>query len=433
MTVKKWTLTALSTLVLTACGGGGDDSSDPAGNGGSSGGNLSQITLNTVSTNWCGIEKPKAGVDVFVHNNAGDIIAQYVTDSNGALTADWPGNARHLTISGESRYSFKEQTTLIVNSEVEVEAGELGAFYFRDDNDLVGCNCKQVEFPVQALIADAPDSQLYLGSYRYDLTPFASSPSREWCEGAGPMDVQLIAADGQSSLAGSIDLADKTEYTLSLDDFTHQGVAVDYVNPYDARILYALSFDGWRNYSQDDLVFVYPTLTNKSYVWPARYGQEYIGNVIADSYSSARHLVTAEGTTSPIMLWQPANEFSDAVYRLFNEISTGKGPYQYDFSGVGEVALTHMTLLGETDSGDADWTIWGGAAGSMPDLKLPADLDAKFDSLYSARLQIGIRGYGAEKSLAQWRKLLLERRAMADNEISVLDYETNYMSLEFEL
>lgn len=232
-----------------------------------------------------------------------------------------------------------------------------------------------------SLIADAPDSLLYLGGRSYELTPFTSSPSIEWCDGTGPIDVQLIAADGQSSLAGSIDLTDKIQYTLGLSDFTHQGVAVDYVNPYDARILYARSFQGGTNYSQDDLVFVYPTLTDSSYVWPARMSQEYIGNVSADSYSSARHRVTSEGQTSPIMLWDTANGFSDAVYLLFNEIATGQAPYQYDFSGVGNVALTHMSLSGDIDSGDADWTVWGGASGSMPDLKLPANLDAKFDSL----------------------------------------------------
>lgn len=37
-------------------------------------------------SNKCGIEKPKSGVNVFVRNNAGDIISEYVTDSDGALT-----------------------------------------------------------------------------------------------------------------------------------------------------------------------------------------------------------------------------------------------------------------------------------------------------------------------------------------------------------
>ena len=428
----KWTLTALSTLILTACGGG-DDSSDSADNGGSSGGNVPQITLNTVSTNWCGIEKPKAGVDVFVHNNAGDIIAQYVTDSNGALTADWPGNARHLTLTANNQSYYKEQPTLTVISNVDVEAGDQGITHFWDDNDQVSCDCKQVEFSVQSLIADAPDSQLYLGSQRYELTPFSTSPKVEWCDGAGPIDVQLVAADGQSSLAGSIDLADKTEYTLSLDDFIHQGVAVDYVNPYDARVLYARSFEGWSNYSQDDLVFVYPTLTNSSYVWPVRIGQEYVGNLTADSYSSARHRVNSEGKTSAIMLWDPADGFSDAVYALFNEISTGKAPYQYDFNSTSNVAMAHMTLSGELDNGDAEWTIWGGASGSMPDLKLPTALDTKFDSLYSARLQIGVRGYGLEQSLSTWRMLLAERSRMDEKGTSALDYETNYMQLSFDL
>lgn len=428
----KWTLTALSTLILTACGGG-DDSSDSADNGGSSGGNVPQITLNTVSTNWCGIEKPKAGVDVFVHNNAGDIIAQYVTDSNGALTADWPGNARHLTLTANNQSYYKEQPTLTVISNVDVEAGDQGITHFWDDNDQVSCDCKQVEFSVQSLIADAPDSQLYLGSQRYELTPFSTSPKVEWCDGAGPIDVQLVAADGQSSLAGSIDLADKTEYTLSLDDFIHQGVAVDYVNPYDARVLYARSFEGWSNYSQDDLVFVYPTLTNSSYVWPVRIGQEYVGNLTADSYSSARHRVNSEGKTSAIMLWDPADGFSDAVYALFNEISTGKAPYQYDFNSTSNVAMAHMTLSGELDNGDAEWTIWGGASGSMPDLKLPTALDTKFDSLYSVRLQIGIRGYGFEQPLSTWRMLLAERSRMDEKGTSALDYETNYMQLSFDL
>ncbi|MCL1137697.1 hypothetical protein [Shewanella pneumatophori] len=436
MTAKKWTLTALSALVLTACGGG-DSSSDSGGNNGSSGGSSDgsapQITLNTVTSNWCGIEKPKAGVDVFVHNSTGDIIAEYVTDSSGGLTADWPSNAKHLTLTANNQSYYNDLPTLTVISHVDVEAGDQGITYFWDDNDQAGCDCKYVDFPVQSLIADAPDSRLYLGGSSYELTAFSSSPTVEWCDGAGTMDVQLIAADGQSSLGGSIDLTNKTEYPLSLNDFTHEGVAVDYVNPYDARILYALSFDGWRNYSQDDLVFVYPTLTNKSYVWPARYGQEYIGNATADSYSSARHLVTAEGETSPIMLWDPANGYSDAVYALFNEISTGKAPYQYDFTGISNVAMTHMTLSGDIDNGDAEWTIWGGASGSMPDLKLPTALDAKFDSLYSARLQIGVRGYGSEKPLSEWRKLLVERSAMAGNEISVLDYETNYMRLSFDL
>ncbi|MGS0689417.1 hypothetical protein [Shewanella sp. 0m-4] len=434
MTTRKWTLTALSALVLTACGGGGDDSSGSTGNGGSSGGNVPQITLNTVVDNQCGIEQPKSGVKVFVHNNTGDIIAEYVTDADGALTADWPSNAKHITLTADNQYYYKDLPTLKVISNVNVEAGDLGITYFRDDNNDEGCNCKQVEFPVQSLIEDAPDSLLYLGGSSYELTPFTRSPLIEWCDGVGPIDVQLIAADGQSSLGGSIDLTDKTQYTLNMSDFTQQGVVVDYVNPYDARILYARSFEGWTNYSQNDPVFVYPTLTNSSYVWPARMGQEYIGNVTANSYSSARHLVTSEGKTSPIMLWDPANGFSDAVYSLFSEISTGQAPYQYDFSNVStDIALTHMSLSGDIDNGDAEWIIWGGVSGSMPDIKLPADLDAKFDSLNYPRLQIGVRGYGSEKPLSEWRKLLAERSRMADGQLSVLDYETNYMRLSFDL
>ncbi|ABV88708.1 hypothetical protein [Shewanella pealeana] len=432
MTVKKWTLTAISALAITACGGGGDDSGS-SDNGGSSSGNVPKITLNTVVSNWCGIEKPKSGVDVFVHNNAGDIIAEYVTDGDGALTADWPSNAKHLTLTANNQSYYKDLPTLTVISNVAVEAGDQGITHFWDDNDQAGCDCKYVEFPVQSLITDAPDSMLYLGGTSHELTPFTSSLSVEWCDGAGPIDVQLVAADGQSSLAGSIDLADKTEYTLSMSDFTHEGVAVDYVNPYDARILYARSFEGWTNFSQDDLVFVYPTLTDSSYVWPARMGQEYVGNVAADSYSSARHRVNSEGKTSPIMLWDPANGYSDAVYALFSEISTGKAPYDYDFRGVSNVALTHMTLSGDLDNGDAEWTIWGGASGSMPDLKLPAALDARFDSLYYARLQIGVRGYGSEKPLSEWRKLLVERNRMDERGTSALDYETNYMRLSFDL
>ena len=431
MTTTKWTLTVLSALVLTACGGG-DDSSGSAGNGGSAGGNIPQITLNTVTSNWCGIETPKAGVDVFVHNNAGDLIAEYITDSNGALTADWPSNAKHLTLTANNQSYYKDQPTLTVISHVDVEAGDQGVKHFWDDNDRTGCDCNNVEFPVQSLVADAPDSKLYLGGSSYELTPFSSSPTVEWCDGAGPIDVQLVAADGQSSLGGSIDLTNKTEYALSLTDFTHEGVAVDYVNPYDARILYARSFEGWTNYSQDDLVFVYPTLTNSSYVWPARMGQEHVGNVTADSYSSARHRVASDGTTSPIMMWDPANGYSDAVYALFNEIATGKAPYQYDFTGVSNVALTHMSLFGDLDNGDAEWVIWGGASGSMPDLKLPTALDAKFDSLYSARLQIGVRGYGSEKPLSEWRKLLVERSRLGERGTSALDSETNYMRLSLD-
>ncbi|PKH62461.1 hypothetical protein CXF83_19195 [Shewanella sp. Choline-02u-19] len=428
MTAKKWTLTAISALILTACGGG-DDSSGSAENGGASGGNEPQITLNTVVNNKCGIETPKSGVNVFVHNNAGDIIAEYVTNSAGALTADWPSNAKHITLTAENHIYYKDQPELKVMSTVDVEAGDLGVTYFRDDNNEEGCNCKQVEFPVQSLIADAPDSMLYLGGNSFELMPFASNPKVEWCDGTGPIDVQLVAADGHSSLAGSIDLSNQTQYTLGLSDFTHEGVAVDYVNPNNARYLYALSFDGWRNFSQNDLVFVYPTLTIKSYVWPAVYGQEYVRNKLAESYSSARHLVTSEGTTSPVMLWDPANGFADSVNALLAEISTGQAPYQYDFTSVGDVALTHMTLSGSTDDGHAEWAIWGGASGSMPDLKLPTALDAKFDSLNLPNLRIGIRGYDSVKPLNEWRRLLADRNHMTDDEISVLDYQTNYMEL----
>ncbi|GIU18976.1 hypothetical protein TUM4261_40430 [Shewanella sp. c952] len=425
MTTKKWTLTAVSALILTACGGG----SDSSGNGEASGENVPQVTLNTVLSNKCGIEIPKSGVDVFVHNNAGDIIAEYVTNSAGALTVDWPSNARHITLTAENNIYYKDQPERIVHSTVDVEAGDLGVTYFRDDSNEEGCNCKQVEFPVQSLIADAPDSILYLGGNSYELMPLTSIPAIEWCDGAGPIDVQLVAADGQSSLAGSIDLSNQTQYTLGLSDFNHEGVAVDYVNPDNARYLYALSFEGWRNYSQNDLVFVYPTLTNKSYVWPAIYGQEYVGNKLAKTYNSARHLVTSEGTTSPILLWDPTNGFVDSVNALLAEISTGQAPYQYDFTSVGDVAMTHLTLSGDTDDGHAEWAIWGGASGSMPDLKLPSALDAKFDSLNLPNLRIGVRGYDSVKTLSEWRKLIAERNRMTEYQISVLDYQTNYMEL----
>ncbi len=436
MTVKTWTITAISALVLTACGGGDSANVDGGGSsGGSSGGNVPQITLNTIVGNKCGIEQPKSGVKVFVHNNAGDVINEYQTDSEGALTADWPNNAKHLTLAANNYYySYNDMPTLRVFSNVDVESGDQGIIYFTDNRDQDDCNCKQVEFPIQSLIASAPDSILYLSGKSYELTPFTSSPSIEWCDGAGPIDIQLISADGQSSLGGSIDLSSKSEYVLNVTDFPHEGVAVDYVNPYSARPLYALSFEGWRNHSQDSLVFIYPSLSNQSYVWPAQMGQEYIGNTTADSYSSALHQVTAEGKTSSIELWDPANGFADSVYSLFNEISTGQAPYQYDFSNVStDIGLTHMTLSGDTGDGSAEWIIWGGVSGSMPDLKLPTDLNAKFDSLYSPRLQIGVRGYGSEKPLSEWRKLLAERSRMGEGEVSILNYETNYMRLTFDL
>lgn len=434
MNLNKWTLTITIAMFLTACGGG--DNSDDSSNTGNSSSNdgISQLKLNTVVANRCGIESPKSGVQVLFHDAVGNVIEEHKTDLQGELEVDWPSNAMHFSTVAENyttaSFSFK---TLSVDTIMDFEGGDFGVINFTDRRDTVGCNCKKVSFPFQTLAEDAPDTWLYLGDAKFNLNPYSYNPPVEWCDGKGAMDIQLISADGQTSLAGSVDLSGIDEYILSLDDFTQVGVMVDTAAISSAHDIFGYSTDGWSNNTfATEPVFVYPTMSEYNYVSSFIGEQIQIGKATAFSKVTSKYKVDSQGKTSQVMLWDVHSGFKSAAYSFVKEFATEKAPYQYDFSNISnEIALTHFILNARYGGGIAEWSLWGGVSGIMPDISLPSELEAIFGSLEEPNLWVGVRSYGDEKSLAEWRMLLAERSRMKDPELSPLNKETNYMSVDF--
>ncbi|MCL1049643.1 hypothetical protein L2755_08430 [Shewanella abyssi] len=433
MNLVKGTLSLAIAGLLTACGGGSDNSTNSTNNTQAP---ERQLSLNTIKRDGCGQKSPIANIKVLIHNQSGDVIKEYATDTQGQLQVDWPADAKHVTVAGND-YDYQGNRTLYINTELDVEPGDLGATLFFAYTDETNCNCKQVDFSLQTLIEDAPDSTLYLENNNFQLAPDLSSPQLEWCESYGDMSIQLIAADGATSMAGAFDLTEVSNIEPTLDDFTATGVEVnvDFSN-HSAR---AYSRTGWSNYN-DNLgvnqpIFIYPALTSDNYARYHDYSTAQVGNIEAYTYATATVKVNSEGDTiRHLQLREVTTDLTDAIYSLFASISDNQPPYQYDFSNAdSNIAFTQISVTGQTDTGRSYWVIKGGVSGEMPDFRLSTDLEAELASLQAEKVHIDVQSYGSKKSLSEWRKLTAARGEMENSYLSPLSDESHFMQFSFYL
>jgi hypothetical protein len=437
MTTTKWMLTSsFTTILLLGCGGGdsGDDTGT-ANSGGSSNNPINtQLTLNTVVTNKCNVQSPKPGVEVLFHNAQGDVIAEHVTDSNGLLTTEWPSDAKHVTTVALNyftrNYGFR---TLSIDTIMDTKGGDLGVIHFTDNRYTLDCDCKDVTFFVQNLIESSPESKLNIGGGQEYLTPYTQDFSLEWCDAKGPIDIQLVAADHQSSQAGQIDLTNLDEYTLSLDDFNHVGVMVnDPVNSRDDDI-HAYSSGGWDSYNYaNEPIFIYPTIAEHHYVSSSITKQIKVYDTVGYSANSAIRKLDKQGNVSSEIVLDVNNAFSKEAYSLYETIRSQQAPYQYDFSNTSDdIAFTEIALGGRNGDGNVSWRLHGGIRGTIPNFSFTPSLDATIHMISSQSIRVVVKRYGDKKTLDEWRTLFVEQSRMADPELSPLTTESNLMGLGF--
>jgi hypothetical protein len=436
MRTTKWMLTSsFTSILLLGCGGGSGDDAGTANSGDPSNNPINtQLTLNTVVTNKCNVQSPKAGVEVLFHNAQGDVIAEHVTDSNGLLTTEWPSDAKHITTVALNyftrNYGFR---TLSIDTIMDTKGGDLGVIHFTNLSYAPDCDCKDVTFFVQNLIESSPDSKLNIGGGQGYLTPYTADYSLEWCDVQGPIDIQLTAADNQSSQAGQIDLTNLDEYTLNLDDFNHVGVMVnDPVNSSDDNI-HAYSSGSWDSYNYaNEPIFIYPTIAEHYYVSSNITKQIKVYDTVGYSANSAIRKLDQQGNASSEIVLDVNNAFSKEAYSLYETIRSQQAPYQYDFSNASDdIAFSEILLGGRNGDGGVVWRLHGGIRGTIPNFSFTPSLEASINVLGDRYIRFLATSYGDKKTLDEWRRLEVEQSRMADPDLSPLSKGSDVMNLGF--
>jgi hypothetical protein len=398
-----------SLLFLSACGGGSGEtkSNPPPADGGNTPPTAQgKFSLDTVKSNYCGIESPYPGVEVLVHDEEGEIITSLATDSQGKLEAEWPVDAAHVTVIGEAKGSGKQVTE--ITSKLNTGPIDLGVFSFTDSQSKVGCNCRDVRLELGELEASYPDYQFYSSFQTRFLSPSAEMMV-EVCDNDDTIDVMLKSDSAAHAIAGQLTIGVESGFVLKPEDFTAEGVPVE-VNlavpdaTEFAGNWYSVSWDKrkgqWYHTTQDlanpDNLFVFPELSEVNIV---RYfagdsgivdGLDFIMGTL--SYRTVSDSGEAEAYT-PMFPDQGLAEgfisFSDAV--------TGQGDTMFDFTVFNEKVNTFRLDIGVVDSnnGRLSWLIVAPPKGKIPDLDLPQVYQSRIESGEISSIQFLLSAYGS--------------------------------------
>ncbi|WP_298772286.1 hypothetical protein [uncultured Shewanella sp.] len=160
-----------------------------------------------------------------VHDNSGNIIGQHQADPAGKVQVSWTDQAAHLTY-----ITLNDNQVLKLQSFMNISADDLQdkRFIYQEKN----CKSATLTLELNMLTHQAMDEILVVNGINENsivLSP-TNEETRvmiEYCENQPQLPIQLINAYTGTAKAGLMSLTGFNEYTLSLSDFTAEGIYVD--------------------------------------------------------------------------------------------------------------------------------------------------------------------------------------------------------------
>jgi len=196
------------------------------------------------------------------------------------------------------------------------------------------------------------------------------------------------------------------------------------------------AYSTFANTAQGRLHYMTDSRFSKFYVFPGLHDENFV-HAHRDIYfadnlrygATRRQRVFEPEEAQNIEVAQNEYALQDAVTELQQGFG-GNSAINYDFSHIGkDRAVMMISVWGN----DIYWNVLGPLTGTLPDLQMPADIEAILDSKEVIYLDIGSYGYMMPGGFAAWSKAIAEdsrrnyelRQAYFDN------YDAEY--LEFRL
>lgn len=359
--------------------------------------------LHAVKVDGCGVGADFTDAGMLIHDANGAVLSEVSADANGKFEFELPANAKHVTVKGYSRY-INWNGLLVQEPEyisfLDVSAQDLGEVRFLDKSEEANCGCRTITADVTDLAAVRTGFILD----RFALDAADTQRSMQVCTvDADKLRVQLGAPDGSTSLAARIDVYNKTEFTLSLNDFSHAGVKVKVsaevaagsrkeVSQYFTNPYHYGSYDKTTRLASE---FVYPSLSEAN-LFVANGDTEDSGWGILAWVDQGADL----SSVKPLVLGAQGQALKT---ELTQGVLAKSYPLSFDFSVVSPTVVTssfsihHQNLQGDATS----WRIHGGAKGQLPDLVLGGG--EQLSQFFGANDAVSVTELGKAMDLKSYR------------------------------
>ncbi|KZN34305.1 hypothetical protein N480_22135 [Pseudoalteromonas luteoviolacea S2607] len=228
-------LATAAALSLTGCGGGNNsetpptiDRPDPTPIV------FSTLSLKALQQNTCGNSPIVA--DVVFHRANGEFISSAQTQADGTLESTIPSDAQHASFVYRS-VDDKGDKYLQIQSVLNISNGfEVDALVFKNYDD---CGCNAINYNLETLRAETPDSELYGASVEPILLGQANDETSLCVED----QQQLLFTRYEDTRKGAIfDTSKPATIALSDAQFTAEGTIIDFGDhTFEPRELISLS------------------------------------------------------------------------------------------------------------------------------------------------------------------------------------------------
>ncbi|WP_028117554.1 hypothetical protein [Ferrimonas senticii] len=384
----KKTVLALAVLSLAGCGGSSDESDSSVA--------TTSLSIKAISFDQCGQASAYPEASVLLHDSNGAILSRHSVGHSGTIELDRPSDAAHITVIGRN-YFAEDGSNTDVESYLDYPLSTLTAKF--EDNRNSACGCQMITVNATDLLATFSSHSL-----RYQTRPVNDGEQVKVCptaDGGWPtMDFLLtdnLAGPSyavRQTINGNIDTAiylDPDEFVAGSAITVNSEVDFDW---YNSRVRLGDYWPQVANYlSVDDPseLWYFPELHQDTLI--SGYRLERLDSQV-EYVSGIRQPIEDGAVTLPD--WHGGSAFQLRVASVLESSA-------YDFRDVG---LNKSMLSIDSYGNDVSWSINAPLNGSIPDLDLPADIQAEFGSLDDLTVTIGLWGYGSRNSYGDFLQLL---------------------------
>ncbi|WP_299494151.1 hypothetical protein [uncultured Shewanella sp.] len=448
----KLTACGLLTVLLTACGGSDSNNNNQTENAADNKGNTPSpvyLTLDAMRSNQCGMLSPDLDARFLVHDSDGNILSEHKTDSNGHLNIEWSEANQHIT---QLTYTEPNDQSagVKVDTYLNVTAGDLGKKVYYIDND-IGCECNEVQIDLSELHNSGDFRFVDFAANSNIMSVFLSPASQHseskvnWCADV-KTDLILIDNNGFSTHVAQVLFSPVDNQTLTLSDFS-EGIEVNITPPTDSSFMvaytgfYQFGNDSWNtspnSSNHDKPIYIYPELNLTSILYTHNYSSSSILDSHANINISSRQPIDDEGYTQPIELLTADESLLPEVEHIATQMQLASDTVDFDFSAYdSNISATTLRLYDDSQfyfDSDSTWSIFAGRAGTIPALKLPQDIQAKFDAIEHKKMNVSLQKIDRYLSLQEWRAQVATESRSADRANELIYQQGQSIRIDFAL
>lgn len=402
-------------------------------------------------SNQCEMLSPDLSARFLIHDNDGNILSEHKTDSDGHLEIEWNHANQHIT-----QLTYTEpnnpDSDVTVSTYLNAPANDLGKLVHYIDND-IGCECDEIEIDISELHEGGDFESIEFTARRSTMVTTLSNTLLEeyranevnWCADV-ITDLILIDNNGFRTHAASMLFSQADNQTLTLSDFS-DGLVVNTVPPNESS--FQVAYTGFYRFYNDSLLFlessvinnravlIYPDLNLSSMLYTHDYSSVNLLDAHSNINLSSRQPIDSEGYTQPIALLPVNESFIQEVEHIAVQKQLEADTVDFDFSAYDSTISSTTFKLYDGDNDDFKdnntWFIFTGREGTIPSLKLPQDIQAKFDAIDHKKMSISLRKLNHYLSWGEWRAQFAKESRSAEPENELIYQQSQSIKIDFAL